>query len=220
MKTNNTNNNFNNILAILALVIVVVAFFNLFITFTKVNDFNKALTGYATAYVNITINKITAVSINPSSINWGNGSINGSMGNNATLETRGNNSYVYGGNWSNATITGLVIANLGTSNATLNVSNTYNGSDFFGTGASPRNYSWNFTNYDALACSGGAYNSVAGTWIATNKTTYTICSQFNFQPSVNRLWLNVRLVVPTDSNATTYFDSPLADTITVTAVAN
>ena len=220
MKKGLKSSRFNNILGILSIIVIVVAAINLFVTFSNVNEFNKALTGYATAYVNITINKITAVSVTPSSIRWGNGSINSSMGNNATLETRGNNSYVLGGNWSNATITGFVISNDGTANATLNISNAYNGSDFFGTGASPRNYSWNFTNYDPLACSGGAYNSIAGTWVATNKTTYIVCSQFNFQPGADRLWLNVRLVVPTDSNATTYFDNPLADTITITTVGN
>jgi len=210
---NKNHNNLNNVFAILAIVLIVVALLNFGITFVKVSEFRKALTGFATGYINITVATNIGVDISPTwGINWSAGGVNATL-TNATLTTYGNASTVIGGNWSTAGVTGILITNTGNTNCSLTINATKNNTDWFGAVTSgPSAYQFNVTNLVAGACTGG--NTLTD-WKNANHTAIKYCAQFNSDASKNQVWLDVKLQVPYDTPNT----GSQTDTLTITAAA-
>lgn len=209
---NNKNNNINSIFAILAIVLVLVALLNFGITFIKISELKKSFTGFVTGYVNLTVNTNLAVDISPTwGINWSNGSINAGAVS-ANLTTVRNSSSVAGGNWSTTGVSGIMIINSGNVNASLTINGTKNNSDWFGVTTIVSSYTWNVTN--ALtdgSCHGG---NPLNTWLTVNHTAIKYCAQFGYLTTNNKIWLDVKLEVP--STLTTP-NSALSDTLTITA---
>jgi len=196
------NSNVSNIVAILAVAVVVVSLLSFVITIVRVSEFKKAVTGYATSYgyVNITVTTVNSITVNPDTVNWGGGTINSSY-NNATLTTAGGSAIDFGGNWSNAAVTGINISNTGNVNCSLTIATGKNVTDWWGATASgPQNYSINVTNKEVGSCSGGLMPLNA--WWPGNKTTMNFCSNFTYVGTSNEVWLDVKLQVPSDLNVT------------------
>jgi len=211
---NNNDNNLNTVFAVLVIVLVVVSVLNFGITFVKISEYNKAVTGFATAYVNLTINTNLGIDISPTyGINWSNGSITPGI-NNATLTTAMNGSTVLGGNWSTVGVQGILILNTGNQNASLWINGTKNYTDWFGVTGYQENYTWNVSQYAANSCSGGWQPLTA--WTVVNHTQFKYCAQFSSLSATNKVWLDVSLQVPSD---TTQTNTRLSDTLTITANA-
>jgi len=196
----------NNILGVMAVVVVVIAVVSLITTFAKISEINKELNAYATAtatgYINLTVNTALAVEFTPTVIYWGPGLINVSGSTNANITTWGNQSRVQGGNWSNATITGLIIKNTGNVNASLNFSMIKNVTDFFGlTSHSSKNYSINISLKESGSCN-SSNNLPLNKWLAANASTWRVCNNFGGDGSYNELWVDVHLTIPYDANTT------------------
>ncbi|MEM0465411.1 MAG: hypothetical protein QXW97_01770 [Candidatus Pacearchaeota archaeon] len=204
----------NDVLAVLAIAVVCVAFVSLVITFIKISDFNREVTGWAATYgyVNISVNTTVAIDANPNTINWSIGFITPGL-THANLTTYGpaGTAVVSGGNWSTAGVTGINISNRGNTNCTLKINGTKNYTDWFGVTAHPANYSWNISNNQENSCSGG--DITLGTWIQRNHTEWTACSQFGYLSTANTVWLNVQFQVPSDAQNV---NTPLSEAITIT----
>jgi hypothetical protein len=207
----------NSIIAVMAVVVVVVALFNLVMTFSKVSEFNKQMTGYATSsgtgYVNITVNTALAVDITPGVIYWGAGKINVSGSVYANLTTYGNATRVENGDWVNATVTGLIIKNIGNVNASLNLTMIKNVTEFFGSLSNPvKKYRINISEKEVGSCNSTA-NLPFNSWLNANKSTWRVCHNFGADGSYNELWLDVQLTIPYDTNTTA---TVLTETYTAT----
>jgi hypothetical protein len=209
---NNNNNNLNNVFAILAIVLVAVSILNFGITFVKLSQYQKAVTGFATAYVNLSVNTNVGLDISPASgINFSNGSITSGY-NNATLITSLNATAVTSGNWS-TTPGGIMIINSGNVNASLYINGTKNNTDWFGVTTGPSNYSWNLSDVLAGSCNGG---NPMKQWINVNHTQIKYCAQFSSLATSNKVVLDVKLQIPSDTTQTNQY---MWDTLTITASA-
>jgi hypothetical protein len=213
----------NNILVVMVIIVVVVALFNLIMTFTKVSDFNKQLTGYATTasgYVNITVNTSMSITVMPAGIHWGEGSVNASQ-TNAVLSTGGNTSKVVRGSWSSDNVTGLVLKNVGNTNCSINLTFLMNRTEFFGASSdASKNYSFNFSNREVGSCD-GVGGLKLNSWHEANKThnastswPWLICKKFSSVEANNEMWIDVNLTVPYDTNNTNIM---VGDILTFTA---
>ncbi len=213
MKSN--SNNINSVFVILAVVLVVVSLLNFGVIFFKVSEMNKAVTGFVTGYVNLTVNTNIGVDINPAwGINWSNGSVTPGQ-NNATLTTSSNTSSVVSGNWSTTGVRGILIYNTGNTNASLTINATKNNTDWFGVGtAGPSLYQFNVSNNEANSCSGGVVALTA--WTNVNHTAIKYCAQFDSVDTRDSVWLDVKLQVPSDLSSP---NTMLSDTLTITVAA-
>ena len=213
MKNNNNkseNNSLNNIFLILAIVLVAVALLNFGITYFKISEFKKSLTGFVVGYINLTINTNIIIDISPVwGINWSNGSINPGEPS-ANLTTAQNGSFRTGGNWSIAGVQGIMIINSGNVNASLTINGTKNNTDWFGVTGIVSNYTWNVTNALAAgSCHGG---NPLNKWVMVNHTAIKYCAHFGYLSTNNKIWLDVNIQVPSD---TTYVNVPLSDRLTI-----
>lgn len=205
-----TNNNMNNLITIFAIVAVAVAVINLSVTFIKVSDFKEKMTGYATGYVNLTINTYIAVNLTQSFVNFSIGSVD-PLATSATLQTNGASAAtITNGNWS-TTAEPLIIMNIGNINASLNLTAGNNATNLLGnvTTVAPV-YQWNVTNKEAGSCHGG--NVSLTSFADANRSTRRYCKQFSSLSGSNELYVDVKLVVPYDG-----LTGALSDTITITA---
>ncbi len=207
------NNNINSVFVILAVVLIVVSLLNFGVIFFKVSEMNKAVTGFATGYVNLTVNTNVGVDINPAwGINWSNGSINSGLSH-ANLTTSSNASSVSGGNWSTTGVQGILISNTGNTNCSLTINGTKNNTDWFGVGINgPSAYQWNVSNNEANSCSGGGV--ALASWTSVNHTAIKYCAQMSSLAASNTVWLDVKLQVPSDLSSP---NTMLSDTLTITA---
>lgn len=210
--------NINNIIAVLAVVVVVVAVINLYITFMKVSEFEKTLTGYATGYVNITIASSISLNITNSSADFGAGGVNSTC-NRAMLYTNGKSPpIIVCGNWSTnptggAYPHGIVIENNGNVNCTLTVTGGTDAATMIGgaAGGGPT-YNWNVTTSEAGSCSGNAIGF--NVWNTANTTPKILCTDFSPAEGGDEVTIDVNITVPFD--ATTGAKS---DTINIVATA-
>ena len=201
----------NNILFIFAMFAIFFIFVNITVTFLKIVEFNKELSGYSFANVNISINSVILLNMPQNLLDWGVGSVNSSF-NNATLYTRGNNTgYVYGGNWSGSNVTGFVVQNLGTVNCSISIRTNKNAHDFFMSASNTNEeYKLNVTNKNPDSCSGG---STLGLWsnVSTDPGGTLYCSQFNHDTNHNEVYVDVLMTIPKDANKI----APQSDTLTI-----
>ena len=202
----------NNIFMMLAIVALVFAAINASIVLIKTPSFKK-ITGYASSgYVNVTVDTQITINMTTDTVNWGAGTIDPGQ-DNATLKTNnGGTASVTGGNWSDEPgPTALVVANIGSVNASLTLKTEKNATTFFAGGTLNSEYMWNITNKDAGSCNGGT--EVLNAWRNVNKTVAgKFCSQFGFFPA-NEIYINLLLTIPKDTTST----GLQSDTITVTA---
>jgi len=210
--------NINNIIAVLAVVVVAVAVLNLSVTFMKVSEFEKTLTGYATGYVNITVSSNIQINLTNSSVDFLAGAVNASC-DSAILYTRGRNlPVIICGNWSTHSAAGvsphgIAIENTGNINCTLTANSSdgsVNGDWIGGTAGAGATYQWNVTMSESGSCAGGITKNV---WRTANSTqAATLCTDFSSVDAGDEVMLDVNLSIPAD--ATT---GALSDTITIAA---
>jgi len=212
------------VIAILAVIAVTVAVVNLAVTFIKINDFRKEVSGFASGYVNISVVSSVSISLPTSQIDWGGGVVNTSIGcTNSTLYTIQNisdGSVDACGNWSGTGVHGLRIRNDGNVNVTLNASTDRNAADMFGGTAARQAFQWNWTNAEAGSCTGG--NIVENTWADVNKSpSDTLCGEFNQITDSNEIFLDILLRVPDDFSTALYpGTTERMATITIIGTAN
>jgi hypothetical protein len=203
---------YNFVFVILGIAIIIISILSLGVIFLKNSENKKTITGYATGYVNLSVNTNLGLDISPSyGINFSNGSITAGY-NNATLTTSGNITSVVGGNWSTGT-SGILIINTGNVNASLSINGTKNNTNWFGVTTGPSNYSWNVSDALVGSCNGGNPLKI---WINVNHTQIKYCTQFSYLSTSNKVWFDVKLQIPSDTTQTNQY---MWDTLTITASA-
>jgi hypothetical protein len=191
-------------LFIFSLVIVLVVLLNLFIVLLHISFFKEDITGMATGYVNLSIMTQINIALYNDSIEWGSGAID--LGeSNATLYTRGDNQAgVLRGNWSNNSVYGMTIANIGNINCSIFIKTSKNASSFFQSASNTnQEYKLNVSNKEGGACNGGV---VLGDWrnVNVSDTGTKYCSQFSYLTNNDEVFLDVLFTVPSDSQVTGY----------------
>jgi len=204
-----------NLLIGLLIIVVIFSLINIFVTFIKISDFKRELTGQVLGYVNLTVNTVVSINMTNDVMNWSSGSINkGQL--NSTLYTNGsNNGIVLRGNWSGKNAKAFIVRNIGVVNSSLFLKTEKNAHDFFNSlSSSNEEYQWNVSNKEVGSCSGGAE---LGIWADVNKTGSgtKFCSQFGFQEGWDEVYIDLLITVPYDSGNL----GLLSDTITITADA-
>jgi hypothetical protein len=206
----------SNITFILVLVFFIVA---LIIFISTLIHYGGKLTGNAVSlpgYVNITISSQLLINISRNTVDWGIGNVNSTGGfGNATLTTSGfGTANVSGGNWSTSAVA-LEVQNLGTVNVSLKVQSNKNAGNFIG-GTSPL-FQWNFSNYEAGACGAWSETSAKNTFADVNFTAQAvICNQLDFHIGARSMFIDVKLRIPNDVNATIASGTVQAATFTIT----
>ncbi|MFA7707764.1 MAG: hypothetical protein WCX73_02335 [Candidatus Pacearchaeota archaeon] len=177
--------NLASLIGYTGIIIILISAFSLGFQLTgKVIDSNSR--------VNITISSVVSINFTIDSIDFGGGSVNlGSA--NATVDTLGN---VINGNWTSTT-QGFVLENIGNSNLTLNLKSGKTSAEFLG-GTTPA-YQYNVTNYETGSCTQA--DVVLGTWKEVNTIGDgdLICNPFGFLESANSVYIDLRLVIPSDA---------------------
>ena len=200
--------NKNKIISILCIIIILVSLIIILINL-------DSLTGRASidsGYVNITVEDKIQIEFVLNSINFESGRVD--LGSNSSIiDTLGN---VINGTW-NATTQGFILANIGSSDAVLNLKSGYTADEFIG-GTNPR-YEYNVTNNESYSClnpSGGYEGLDLGIWRTVNITDpgTKICDVFSYGSSNNSIKIDVLLEIPVDSDT-----GDRMDIFTATAIA-
>ena len=200
-------NKFNNLIAILAIVIVLIALVNMSTTLIRVSDFKEKLTGYATGYVNITIQSVIAVNVYNETLDWGGGVVNhtaaGFTGNSTVYTNNDASGTVNWGNFtcqtgSLADCTAMTIENAGTVNFTLNITSDLNETTLLGE-YSNNTFRWNMTEKESGVCPTVSRNTTAAwdNWEDVNVTTEggIFCHQLSFRDWEDEVYLNFLMSV-------------------------
>lgn len=177
-------------------------------------------TGFATAYsgyVNLTINTQIALNMTRNTVNWGLGMVNTTGGfYNATLITHGAEvGTATQGNWSGTNALALLVENIGNVNCSLKLQAGKTAITFLG-GTGPE-YQWNVSNEDTNAC--GAWGEASAHNLFANVNVSdpaTMCNKLDFHENKRGMYIDFRLVVPYDVNATIASGTVQADIITIT----
>lgn len=210
----NINNNSNNLLAILAIIVIVLSLISIFINVLKIPEFRK-VTGYASGYVNLTINSQVTLNVTNAYVNFSSGTVDPGA-TNATLTTHGAaDATILRGNWS-ITARALVIANIGNVNCSIVLSGTKTSATFFG-GVGQELYQWNISNKELNSCGAWGETSAKDVFANVNTTAATICNKLDFNLIKNEMFIDFRLVVPYNISAAN--TGAQSDTITITAGA-
>ncbi len=186
-------------LTILA-VFVAVVILSLFVTGITGNVLNSR--------INVTIEQSITVNFTTNSVDFGGGKVN-SGASNTTIDTLGN---VINGNWT-PVFGGFVVENLGNINISVNLKTEKTAAGFLG-GTNPE-YQFNVSNVEANSCINST-NFNLGEWYEVNTTApgTKICDILEFAGASNRIRIDIRLVIPSDSRK-----GALTDTFTATATA-
>ena len=206
-----------NTIAVFAIIIMVMALVNLSVTYIKINDFRKEVSGFAAseiAYVNITILQTASINITNRTLDWAEGAVD--EGNsNATLYTNGTaNATVDRGNWSTVNKTGMIIENIGGVNASLAIESSA-ANDFIG-GSVPQ-FRWKISDKDPGACTA---NSTYGVFTEVNESgdeIQVVCSPFDYNSNVDEIFLDFLITVPADTPNHSAAGTRVNSTITVSA---
>ncbi len=216
MKANNKNKGVNKFISILAIAVLVVSLFSFGITFVKVYQFKEKVTGYASGFVNLTIDTLIVINISRDTINWGRGILNMSLAgclDNATLKTAQETASVTCSNYSTTNAKALIIQNLGNVNCSLSFQSSKNASVFFGGNSTIASYQWNFSNKDAGACGEWGVYSIKDRFENVSVTgAVVVCNKTDFTNGRNSMYMDAKLVIPLDANNTAY---AMWDTITI-----
>lgn len=213
------NKNTNGLIVALAIGVFVIALLNFSVIYLKISSLNKEITGFASGYVNITVQSKLAINLTNATILWGPGSINSGEVN-ATLFTKSSAAgSVSRGNWSGNNASGILIENIGNINTTLEFKAGLNAAQMFGN-VGQQEYKFNVSTKSG---EGTCRNNTAlNTWVDVN-TSGTIgtlyCSQFGYESAMDEVWLNVLLTVPYNTTNISSGGVEVFDTITITASA-
>ncbi len=220
MKLNNQNKGVNKLFGVLAIAVLVVSLFSFGITFVKVYQFREKITGYASGFVNFTIDTLIVINISRDTILFGRGILNMSMDgclNNATLKTAQETASATCSNYSTTNTKALIIQNFGNVNCSLSFQSTKNATVFFGGNQSIALYQWNFSNKDTGACGEWGVYSIKERFENVSVTSaVVVCNKTDFNAGRNSMYMDVKMVVPNDANNTGY---ALSDTITISGNA-
>jgi len=200
----------NSIFMMLAIAALVLATINASLVIVKTPIFKK-LTGYASGYVNVTVNTQVSINMSMDMINWSGGTVTAGESNATLYTSNAEGSTVLRGNWTTSP-SALAVANIGNINATLSLETGKNAAGFFG-GTNPQ-YMWNITNKDPSSCNGATEGLNA--WKNVNVTTLggagIYCTQFGYLTAANEIYINVWVSIPLDATKT----GVQSDTLTVT----
>lgn len=216
MKNQKNTNNLNNIIAIIAIIVIVLSLASIFINLLKAPELRKKVTGYASGYVNLTVNTQITLNVTNQYVNFSMGAISGGA-TNATLQTNGNlTATVTNGNWTTGA-QALAIANVGNVNISVALSGTKTAATFFASQSGTNQlYLWNVSNKDLNSCGEWDGNVSARNGLAfasVNTSAVTFCNKMDFHTASNEMFIDFKLVVPYDATLT---GTPQYDTITIT----
>jgi len=207
----NTKGKISTAVLLLAVLAVALAATNAYMSIQKSSGTQEQYTtGYAgtTGEVNITVVTVLDVNFTYDFVNWSAGSIAGGQ-TNASLSTVGPT--VDRGNWTTTQINPLILANIGTINASIKLTSLKNATSLFQGSEGNQRYEWNVTMNGTGSCDDP--NNYLTNWTEVNVTDgATFCNQFGYLTDKNELRIDVLLVVPYDGQA-----GSLTDTITATA---
>ena len=186
--------------------------------YSSINVFKDTwLTGFAsssTGTVNLTVESSASINFTTNNINFGSGRVDQGA-QNATLITTGSGS-VLNGNWT-VVSHGFVLENIGNVNVSLNLTTGKTATTFIG-GTSPLyqlNVTANGTAAASATCSNGTGSADPnlGVWRdALGATPLTLCTVFSFIDGADKLRIDLKLAIPSDS-----LTGALGDVITVAA---
>ena len=206
------NKNNYDILTIIAIILFIIALITLITTIVKVNSKEK-VTGYASGYVNLTVQSSLEINLSISNISFGPGTINSGQ-ENATVRTAQIASAVERGNWSTSA-RGILMENVGTINVSINILSANNASELFGL-VGQEQYQLNLSNKEAGACQTCAGCEATETWIDANETNVAWCDPLGWADGMDETYIDVLLTIPYN---TTNMSTSIADTLTITASA-
>jgi hypothetical protein len=209
---NSSNPQSNNVLTIFIFVFFAVSL--IFFLYTLYN-LTVRTTGYATGYVNLTVNTAITINVTNDTVNWGPGTVT-APNTNASLVTSGTNAgTATRGNWSGTNAKALVVANIGNVNCSLALSGTKTAATFFGGTAAEQAYQWNVSNREVSSCGVWGENSMKDTWATVNTSAATVCNKLEYHTNMNEMHIDFKLVVPYDATQT----GALSDVITISGSA-
>jgi hypothetical protein len=190
----------NKILYFLVLVVIIISIINITVTFMKFSEFKESMTGYAAnlGYVNISIFSSVIINVSQDKTFWGNGVVNASFSNNATLMTNKNESgIVIGGNWSN-NVQALVLQNLGSVNVSLNITSDYDNTDYLiGCSQQRKQFMYSFSNKDSYACN-YSLQTQEFVWYNVSKEQRIICDKLRFGSDYREIFIDSLIMIADD----------------------
>jgi len=201
----------NKTLLILAIIVVVISIVNVSVTFLKVSDFKEQITGYASGYINVTIQSQIIVNVSRASINWSSGTVNPGE-TNANIFTHAETAESLRGNWTTS-VGGMVIENVGNVNCSIDLQSNESAATLIG-GTDP-GFQWNITVKDVDSCDNGAGPALSTWWDVNSSEAQEFCDQFGYITASNEVYLDINLTIPYDAT----MNGARFSTITITADA-
>ena len=185
-----------DVLVVVAVLAVIVSFVGLGFTYSSVMSYKNLLTGFATdtGTVNITIDTNTAVNFTTDNVDFGSGAVD-ALKDFAVMSTESSCS---GDNCSTNSWdqpSAFVIENIGNINVTANVSFSTD-ADGLLAGSSPE-FQYKMSETTTDSCVG---TLSAGTYRDANTTETSVCDNFGFYDDDDELSMDIRLLIPYDSN--------------------
>ena len=165
-------------------------------SYISTNNYKENLiTGFGTSVgtINLSVETLAEVNFTTNSINFLSGKVN-TGGANATLDT--SLGTVVGGNWT-ANSAGFVVENIGNVNVTLDLKTGKSAATFIG-GTNPQ-YQFNVTNTEVGSCTNASYTLATFADVNTTNPGTRICNVFGFANAADRIRIDVKLVIPSDS---------------------
>lgn len=214
----------DSLIAILVVIAALLGAINAYTAMRQVSDLAR-ITGFQTfgsnASGNITLTLPSNVQIDflVAVINWSSGSVDSSTPR-ALLKTSSNLAdQVQNGSWANGTgngrDTGLILANIGNTNVSINLtSGKYSGNFFLPLNISGTEYQWNLTNNETGSCGTGAQLVTFGSFRNTSINGEIVCSNMSYLSSSNQLRIDILLAIPVGVQKSS---SGYSDTITAIA---
>jgi len=191
----------NKTLAWLVITAVIISFAGTLVSLYKLN--NMSSTGYftynTTGTASVDVSKSVVLRYAISSVNFGSGSVNSSLGfNNCTLSINGSATiYKTGCEGFNSTNIGgdsFILENAGTSylNVTLNFSN--NASTFMGGNGSLARFRYGISENETGSCVGTISNT---TWTdAIENATINICTNLSWADATDTIRIGINISIP------------------------
>ena len=191
--------NRDNLLLVVAIIAVVISITGFFVTYYVADSYrNVWFTGFATEYGDIRVEVQEAVRVNFTQqlIDWGTGQVLAGE-DNATLSTVADVDNINSEGWSNLS-EGFIVKNIGNRNISLALNTTQNAAGFIG-GTGPA-YEFNVTNNLPDSCTNSTgFNLNEFHDVVANSTGQDICDVFEFTSGRDEIRIDLRLVIPSDS---------------------
>ncbi len=200
----------NNTVLVVAVLAVIASLAAAGFSYYAMSQGPKVL-GFATntdsGVANLTVETAVEIEFSDDAIEWGSGRVAYGQAS-ATLDTSAGS--VTNGNWTIEN-SGLVLDNVGNVNVSVDLAAVKTAAVFLG-GTSP-DYDWKVSE-----TAGGEAGTCTGMYVTGYENTNSsarICDKMGYLTGANELRIDIKLVVPYDSNR-----GYLSDTITATAAAN